>query len=92
VKLTVVTVLLPTRLDQPEQGLAVAGFDHGERDGVECTITGVAEPSWLGFTMLRPSRVHVLIGCLVTAIGMTFGPPKWGEHGGGHGLNTGKTR
>lgn len=69
------------RLEQgsPWRGLAMASAV------VQCTGMGVPEPKWLGFIVLRPLKVCVFMRCLVTAKGVAFGPPKRGEHGGGHG-------
>lgn len=74
----------------PEWGFAVAGYDRGERMLVQCAGVGVLELRRLGIATLWPLEVYVGAQCLVTVKGSALGPPKWGEHGGGHGMNTGK--
>jgi hypothetical protein len=45
---------------------------------------------WLGIVALLPSGMYVSARCLVMPKGSAFGPPKWGEHGGGHGVHASK--
>jgi hypothetical protein len=41
----------------------------------------------LGVAALLPSGVYVSVRYLVIAKGSAFGPLKWGERGGGHGVH-----
>ena len=57
---------------------------------MQCTSAGIPEPMWLGVTALWPLHMYMRVWGLVIAKGDTFGPPKLGERGDGHGVHAGE--